>query len=621
MHSHSSILLVLPSVKNNSSNESISNAELSTSTAVENVDFNENSNVPELSAILPNSPNSPLSEVGESSSSNIELTSFSTDNAVKKPLSSKVTCLPDEYVSDDLRQSLDDLKNFVTVTVNLLRRCNKFRESTLNKLMERVSCFLNFCRIRLGGNEQLNLNVINNFELVQEYIDYQLNDRKLNISTVVRCLTALINLANFVHRMCTYVNSCVELTRLRDVQRHLSVEQREKDVAVKAGLHGDENRSRFMYSHILKTVRNLREKVEEDQGCSDGEKYVRTLHDFVLICVYLTSMCGRSKELYSLQLFDERKKGSPFQFDFRIDCNVLVYHRDQRTITIYENDFKTVRTHGPSKFVIDQSMWILFYLKKYIALRESLLRGKLHKYLFLSLSTSGRSFTSSSFSNYLAGLFQREVNVRAVTNKMRHAMVTYVMSLPESESLKLQESLASLMRHSLKHQQQTYCDISRQDQTSLSRDLLNKSVEVAANPVVEEKEEEHSNGLIGGGGVPSFGDSSTSKSSLISWQQHSPAVGDVVALVDGSSTCYDDAAIFLAVIRFSKDESEALLMEFREIAGEQSLYHAVVDSSWCESTDSLIFPVDVVWDRKRRAYELRSSVADIYGTVNKGEKY
>ena len=232
-----------------------------------------------------------------------------------------------------------------------------------------------------------------------------------------------------------------------------------------------------MYSHILETVRNLREKVEEDQGCSDGEKYVCTLHDFVLICLYLISMCGRSKELYSLQMFDERKEGSPFQFDFRIDCNVLVYHRDQRTITIYENDFKTVRTHGPSKFVIDQSMWILPYLKKYIALRESLLRGKSHKY----------SFTSSFFSNYLAGLFKREVNVRAGMNKMRHAMVTFVMSLPESESLKLRESLASLMRHSLKHQQQTYCDISWQDQTSLSRDLLNKSVEVAAKPAVEKR--------------------------------------------------------------------------------------------------------------------------------------
>ena len=127
MSSHGSIVLVLPSVENNSLNESISNAELSTSTAVENVDLNENSNVPELSTILPNSP---LSEVGESSSSNVELTSFSTDNTIKKPLPSKVTCLPDEYVSDDLRQSLDDLKNFCTVTVNSLRHCNKFREST-----------------------------------------------------------------------------------------------------------------------------------------------------------------------------------------------------------------------------------------------------------------------------------------------------------------------------------------------------------------------------------------------------------------------------------------------------------------------------------------------------------
>ena len=224
-------------------------------------------------------------------------------------------------------------------------------------------------------------------------------------------------------------------------------------------------------------------------------------------------------------------------------------------------------------------------------------------------STSGRSFSSSLFSNYLAGLFQREVNVRAGANKMRHGMVTYVMSLPESGSLKLRESLASA----------SFVGASAAD-VSLGCDLLNKSVEVAVNPAVEGKEKEHTNGVIGGGSVPSSC-SSGSKSSLISWQQNSPVVGDVVALGNGSSTCYDDAAIFLAkVIRFSKDESEALLMEFCEIAEQKSLYRAVVDSSLYKSTDSLIFPVDVVWDRKRLVYELRSSVADIYGTIKKGEK-
>jgi hypothetical protein len=44
---------------------------------------------------------------------------------------------------------------------------------------------------------------------------------------------------------------------------------------------------------------------------------------------------------------------------------------------------------------------------------------------------------------------------------MCHALVTHVLSLPEAESLSVCETLAVLMRHSLKHQQMTYCVIFR----------------------------------------------------------------------------------------------------------------------------------------------------------------
>jgi hypothetical protein len=69
------------------------------------------------------------------------------------------------------------------------------------------------------------------------------------------------------------------------------------------------------------------------------------------------------------------------------------------------------------------------------------------------VTATGLPFVSSSFAKYLANMFEKEVNIRAGTTKLRHAVVTHIMSLPESESLKLRKSLAILMRHSLKHQQ------------------------------------------------------------------------------------------------------------------------------------------------------------------------
>ena len=143
--------------------------------------------------------------------------------------------------------------------------------------------------------------------------------------------------------------------------------------------------------------------------------------------------------------------------------------------TLYENDFKNLNSHGPCKFELDSSMWLIAYLKEYLVVRRTLLNGKSHTFMFMT--ATGLPFSSSSFTTYLSALFEREVKIRAGTTKLRHALVTHVPSLPKACD---SESLAELMRHSLKHQQRTYCDISRQDRTLLSRDLLNRSVEMAA---------------------------------------------------------------------------------------------------------------------------------------------
>lgn len=194
--------------------------------------------------------------------------------------------------------------------------------------------------------------------------------------------------------------------------------------------------------------------------------------------------------------------------------------------------------------------------------------------------------------------------MRDGTTKLRHAVVTHMMSLPESESLKMRESLSLLMRHSLKHQQLTYCDISRQDRTLISRNLLNRSVEQAASNV---QQTDQSDNEAAASNVKQSEDKG----------ERSVIVGDIFALVDGSTTCLADASIFLGkVMRLEEDGEEVLLMELRNVPGEDSLFRAVPDSCWHESKNSLIFPVDVAWDKSCRAYHLRSTVEELYGCLN-----
>ena len=98
--------------------------------------------------------------------------------------------------------------------------------------------------------------------------------------------------------------------------------------------------------------------------------------------------------------------------------------------TLYENDFKNLNSHGPCKFELDSSMWLIAYLKEYLVVRRTLLNGKSHTFMFMT--ATGLPFSSSSFATYLSALFEREVKIRAGTTKLRHALVTHVPSLPKA---------------------------------------------------------------------------------------------------------------------------------------------------------------------------------------------
>ena len=73
----------------------------------------------------------------------------------------------------------------------------------------------------------------------------------------------------------------------------------------------------------------------------------------------------------------------------------------------------------------------------------------------------------------------------------------------------------------------------------------------------------------------------------------------------GNKTCKEDACIFLAkVVRF-EDNQEVLLMELHKLPGREE------PSTWHESKNSFIFPVDIAWDKYSLSYHLRSTIDNI----------
>ena len=113
-----------------------------------------------------------------------------------------------------------------------------------------------------------------------------------------------------------------------------------------------------------------------------------------MIALYVTSMCGKS-EVRTLELFHKSLESKEFEFDWRRRCNVFVVSADENEFTLYENDFKHVKTCGASKFQMDNSMWLIPYVKDYVQKRQDLLCGKSHPYMFMTIT--GFPFSSSSF--------------------------------------------------------------------------------------------------------------------------------------------------------------------------------------------------------------------------------
>jgi hypothetical protein len=137
---------------------------------------------------------------------------------------------------------------------------------------------------------------------------------------------------------------------------------------------------KFYFNHILDTIRNLRAKVFS----STGIKKARHLHDFVMLSMYLRVNPGRSKEIRTLQVFVE-SVGNEFDVAQFLNKNVIAFKND-KTVSLIEDDYKTVNSTGPRNFDLSEDEMLVYYLHQYNLARPTLLQAKSHNYFFLNTS-------------------------------------------------------------------------------------------------------------------------------------------------------------------------------------------------------------------------------------------
>ena len=501
--------------------------------------------------------------------------------------------LDENDMSPELKQEIKDMTVFYTRPLNPKRDGLPLSPTTMEKTNERSRCFLFYVRA-MHPSKTLSLSLCNDADLVFEYISFIKDNRDLKPSTLSRMISVILSVVKFNHRHSAIAHDLVpEIIFMRRLQSQLARESRILAQKCKEGLT-KQQRSLY-HANILDAVRSLRCKFEETRGMES----VRNLHDFVIISLFITVMPGRSKELRTLRVHVEEQQG---EFDVQsADGHNYINFVQDGSISVIQTDFKTAKAHGPVRLTIPHDDMLAYYLKVYLKKRPSILLANSHDYFFVSFK--GKPFISSGpFSKYVSRIFEREVSIRAGTTALRHAIVTYFNSLEESKDESMRQSLATLMKHTVRYQKTVYDDRSHEERTELGRKFMRERI---SEGVFADEEADGVSAKV------AHLDSEDEVSVTVPVR-----VNDICCLLDPISTP-DNIHIFLSkVARFTPDHSQAYLMHLEELPDSNNLYAFKPGKVWKENCKALIYPVDIVYNSSENAYELRTTKQAIYDSVH-----
>ena len=503
--------------------------------------------------------------------------------------------LPAEDITPVLKEEISALRKFYLSPINAQRDSAEFSLTTINKMIERILTFMFYAK-EFKNKTDLCLNICNDEEIVSDFVIYLRKVRKLMPTTISSILTVLINVVKYNFRNDPVLSiQAPQLIAYRRLQRQFAKQGRFLAKTAKEGLTSKSSK-KFYFALILETLRNLKAKHFESSRAIEKSRH---LHDFVLISLYLRAMPGRSNDIRLLKLFVASETNSLELSEFSSLNNSLIFSDDNR-VYLVQNDHKTAKSHGPSRLDLSDDEELVRYLRLYLECRPRLMHGKLHDSFFLNCN--GEPFASSSaVSTYLGNLFEREVSMRVGTNKLRHAIVTYFQSLSESNDIGTRESLAALMKHSIRYQTQVYDDTTQDEKTKKGRDLLRKTVTAGLAEDSETVMEDDS------------AEESLSEGDVFEIR---PKVNDICALLDPCSTAKNIDFFLAKVARFTPDESEAYLIHLDFVENSNNLYKVKPGKVWKESTSALVYPIDIVYNHSENAYQLRTSAEDIYQAVH-----
>lgn len=495
-------------------------------------------------------------------------------------------------LSPNVQADLSMLKKYWTKSIAADRNSPPLAESTMKKVCERISQFFWYCKY---VKEILpTLALVEDISLVEQFVEYLQTNPKKSTGTVALAIQSLLYAAKFNNRSNFFrLDEILSIRKLRNIQAGLLRMYDHKRKM--SNPSQNKGKLKLFWTEILDIVRKLISTYESFNGnCMDEG---RLLHDIVLTLMLVSASPNRNIDYMKLILIDRRLDDKPIDDDELMEenkctANYLILTFDGQLI-IRDYVYKTAKDYGSSDLPITDIEYLRDYLLLYIdKSRKRILMENSHDFLFVK--NNGQPFNlSSEFSYYLSCVFGR-YGRRLTTGDLRHALVTYVLEHPDTNE-ELRKSLASLMKHSIKHQENTY---------------YLKNYSKLKSPALKFLSE-NTGKYLGLTDQYSIGGSSEEEPT----SEQSPEPGNIVALAAADSTIRSPQ-IFLAKLLQYKDNGEnAVLGEMELAEGSSKCYRLKPGSSWIESTRSIVWPIDVAYIEKGDYYRLRTSPKEIHKFV------
>ena len=504
-----------------------------------------------------------------------------SNQTVQKPTGRARHTLRNEELSQTLHHEISQLWKFWTCELNAKRSTPAISESTANKMDERLRQYLYFLYHHKKLDNLCSLHICTDANLWTDYLEYLSNERKLSKGTQALMIQSILYVCKWLGSNSGEICYTASISGLRNLQSQL---QRSYEHIRRMQKTSQHRKLKLHWSEVLDCIRRLKYEFETFSGCSKVEK-ARLCRDLMILLLFSSVSPNRNLDFILIRILDSRKTKSTVLQD--PDYNYLVLE-ENGDIHLDEWVYKTVKTYGWSTVNISNIVYLSTSLTQYIdKYRPNLIGSHDHDYLFLT--NDGRPFLASDqFTVHVNGVFERFCGVKHIGfSQLRHSVITYFLTeMKVNEDMR--QSLSRLMKHSSRTQRRTY---NMEDFNEEKKEAIKVLSETTAQMIGEDTEILHSDDD----------------------HQLLPFVNQIVACVDRNSTLKKPIIYLGMVVRVKTSTRSVILAELESLHYmKDHQYILKPGSTFEESFESLVYPVDCIYKETIKCYELRTSKRDIH---------